>query len=289
MDELLAELGEKPLVTHGRLVLTRSPPRPLAWSLNTWFEPKYAAVESITQAAALLKGLQRNWALCPGEAHRRAALVSSKLPKVSAKPLKFPAAAPESPLGSWMLVDRDRMLYSARCSSPFPNGEAAFLEPEGNAPPSAAYLKLWEALAMARAWPQAGEHCLDLGSSPGSWTWALQRLGAKVTSVDKAALDPKIAALPGVEVLKKDAFKLDPGELPRVDWLFSDVICYPERLLELVQGWLERPRPPQMICTIKFQGPASPEILRKFAKIPGSHVRHLFHNKNEVTWIRVNA
>jgi hypothetical protein len=41
--------------------------------------------------------------------------------------------------------------------------------------------------------PQPSEFCVDLGSSPGGWTWVLQKLGARVLSVDKAALDPSVA------------------------------------------------------------------------------------------------
>ena len=69
------------------------------------------------------------------------------------------------------------------------------------APPNRAYLKLWEALTLAAnmpdgRMPRPGELCLDLGSSPGGWSWVLQKLGARVISVDKAPLDPadRIAA-----------------------------------------------------------------------------------------------
>ena len=42
--------------------------------------------------------------------------------------------------------------------------------------------------------PGPCETCLDLGASPGGWSWALQRMGAHVISVDKAPLAPDIAA-----------------------------------------------------------------------------------------------
>jgi Predicted SAM-dependent methyltransferase len=59
----------------------------------------------------------------------------------------------------------------------------------------------------------------------------LAKLGARVIAVDKAPLDPAVAALPGVEIRQASAFALDPAEIGPVDWLFSDVICYPARLL----------------------------------------------------------
>ncbi|WP_457844104.1 SAM-dependent methyltransferase, partial [Staphylococcus aureus] len=79
-------------------------------------------------------------------------------------------AAPTAPLGSWTLLAPDRMLAAARCSSPFPNGEVGFIEDKAG-PPNRAYLKLWEALVRLRRWPQPGERCLDLGASPGGWTY----------------------------------------------------------------------------------------------------------------------
>ncbi len=65
-------------------------------------------------------------------------------------------------------------------------------------PPSRAYLKLWEALVRFGRWPAPGDRCLDLGASPGGWTWVLAKLGANVTAVDKAPLAPAVAAMPGV-------------------------------------------------------------------------------------------
>jgi tRNA G18 (ribose-2'-O)-methylase SpoU len=80
-------------------------------------------ISSIGDAAKKLRAIQRNWALYSFASHRRAALISEKLPKVSAKPIVFGAGAPKAPLGSWTLIDADTILVSPHCSSPFPNGE----------------------------------------------------------------------------------------------------------------------------------------------------------------------
>ncbi|MCC7048499.1 MAG: hypothetical protein IT562_17420 [Alphaproteobacteria bacterium] len=287
LDQLLADLGAVDAV-HGRLALKSGPPVPAPWAQNTWFDVQRIAIDSIADAAAKLRAVQRNWALYAFHLHRRAALIEAKLPVVRPKPLAFPAASPTAPLGSWTLVDAGTMLAAPRCSSPFRHGEARFVE-DKTAPPNRAYLKLWEALTLAGARPGPGSLCLDLGASPGGWTWVLQGLGARVIAVDKAPLDPRIASLPGVESRRESAFALDPAALGPVDWLCSDVVCYPARLLALVRRWMEAGRARNFVCTLKFQGPTDHATARAFAAIPGSRLLHLFHNKHELTWIRLES
>ena len=41
----------------------------------------------------------------------------------------------------------------------------------------------------------------------------------------------------GVEWLGESAFALEPASVGPVDWLFSDIACYPARLLRLVEKW----------------------------------------------------
>lgn len=285
VDELRVELGEAATETYGRLVLAAGPPRPVAWVANVWREPQRLAIASIGDAVRQLRGIQRNWALYSHAHHRRAALIAEQLPKVSAKPLVFGAPAPAAPLGSWTLLDPGTLLAAPHCTSPFPNGEVSFVE-DREAPPSRAYLKLWELFTILGEQPRPGERCLDLGSSPGGWTWVLQRLGAHVISVDKAPLDPRIAALPLVEVRRESAFSLEPKSIGGIDWLFSDVICYPARLLALVERWLAAGTCRRFVCTLKFQGQTDHETARRFAAIPGSRLMHLHNNKHELTWIR---
>ena len=284
VEELRAELGEVS-ASYGRLLISPGAPKPAAWAANLWLDPVEMPIASIGDAAKRLRAVQRNWALSPHAQHRRAALIEAKLPKVSAKPLAFPAPAPAAPLGSWTLIDAGTMLVSARCTSPFPNGAASFVE-DKRASPSRAYLKLWEALTVLGVHPKPGELCLDLGSSPGGWTWVLASLGARVISVDKAPLDPRVAALPGVATRRESAFALEPREIGPIDWLLSDVACYPARLLRLVERWLDAGTCRRFVCTLKFQGPTDHETARRFAQIPGSRLLHLHHNKHELTWLR---
>ena len=287
VDELMAELGDVAEV-HDRLVFAPGPARPVSWVENVWYDPVRLPVASIKSAARELRGIQRNWALWPGLHNGRAKLIQDQLPHMSAKPLVFPSPAPTAPLGSWMMESATSLIAAARCSSPFRHGAVEFVE-NRTVPPTRAYLKLWEALTLAGSMPGPGSVAMDLGSCPGGWTWVLHELGARVISVDKAPLAPHIAALPRVDYRRQSAFALTPSEIGPVDWLCSDVICYPERLLRLVREWVDSGLCRNFICTIKFQGPTDHGATREFASIPGSRVVHLHHNKHELTWMLVSA
>lgn len=280
--ELAEELGDDLLERHERLMLARGE-RACAWAQNTWYAPERVAIRSINDAAKRLKRVQRNWTLYSVTEHRRAALILDALPPVSAKPIVPFTPLPTAPLGAFTLLDRDTLLMAPRQSSPFPHGEVRFLE-DKEGPPSRAYLKLWEALTLLEAWPQPGERVIDLGSAPGGWTWVLAELGADVVSVDKAALDPRVAARPNVRFVKESAFALDPAAHP-VDWVFSDVICYPDRLLALIERWRAAHPSARFVCTIKLQGETDHAAIARFRAIEGSRLVHLSHNRHELTWI----
>jgi 23S rRNA (cytidine2498-2'-O)-methyltransferase len=276
-DVLENELGSKVLRRSERLFWTDSDVESF-WHQNVWLDVQEFKFQSISQAAKHLKSLQRNWHLHSVTAHRRAQLIQEQLPPLKARPLEFPSPVPSAPLGAWTLLDENTLHYSQTCSSPFPDGVVDFVE-DKYGPPSRAYLKLWELFTLANIKPAAGERAIDLGSAPGGWTWVLDRLGCEVISVDKAPLTPVLSASPRVHHRSESAFGLKPEP---VDWLFSDIICYPGRLLELVHRWESFAR--RMVCTIKFQGPTDHAIVREFLKVPGSRVRHLYHNKHELTW-----
>ena len=267
--------------------MTAGPRCPAAWAQNVWLEPQELRVASIADAARQLRAIQRNWAVYAPRHHRRAMLIQTRLPVVSAKPLVFGEPPPAAPLGSWTLLAPDTVLAAAHCTSAFANGEVHFVE-DRLGPPSRAYLKLWEVLALIGQHPEPGEVCLDLGSSPGGWSWALARMGAHVISVDKAPLAPEVARLPGIDYRAESAFALDPATIGPIDWLFCDVVCYPARLLVLVERWLAAGTCRNFVCTLKFQGMTDHETAARFAAIPGSTLRHLYHNKHELTWIKLD-
>lgn len=285
VSELRSELGET-LAAYGRLLIAPGPPRPVAWAENIWCDPVVLEIESIGAGARALRLMQRSWSHFPLSHHRRASLLTEKLPHVSARPLEFGAPVPGSPLGSWGLLDATTLLAAPTCTSAFPSGALQFVEDRDSAP-SRAYLKAWEAITLLDRRPQAGERAIDLGSSPGGWTWVLASLGLSVISVDKAPLAPSVSNHALVHYEGVSAFSLAPEELGPLDWLFCDIACYPERLLGMVRRWLEAGTCPRFVCTLKFQGATDHETARQFAAIPHSRLVHLHHNKHELTWIHL--
>ena len=280
LEEELARAGVAVAAWHGRLALCGAPPVPSAWALEVWTDPREIEVPSVKAGADALRAMQRNWAAYGVSHHRRMALIQERLPPVKARALVFPEPAPSAHLGAWTLLAPDRMLASPTKTSPFVNGECRF-EEDRVGPPSRAYLKLWEACTRIGAHPGPGETCLDLGASPGGWTWAIARLGAAVTAVDRAPLEPRVAAMAGVSFRQGSAFTVVPEP---VDWVFSDVIAYPAPLLEMVRHWVDSGLAGRILCTIKFQGATDHAAAEAFAAIPGGQVFHLFHNKHELTF-----
>lgn len=288
LAELVAELGDAVTAVRDPLVTADGPPRQAAFAANVWTAPQYIPVESIGQAAKALTAIQRNWSLVPTGHFRRAALVAGKLPKVSAKPLVFGQPLPTAPLGAFTLWDENLLLASPTTSETVPDGGYRFAE-DKTGPPSRAYLKLWELFTRLGHAPRPGELCLDMGGSPGGWAYVLAGLGAQVFCIDKAPLAPNVAWHPLVSWCQGSAFGLDPRHAGAVDWLFSDVICYPDRLYEWLSRWIELGECRNYVLTVKLQGETDFRLLDKFRAIPGSRLLHLSHNKHELTFVRLAA
>jgi hypothetical protein len=201
---------------------------------------------------------------------------------------------------SWLLVqllalERDRLLISAAHPRPLPLGGTDLAPwPAGDAPvaidrtpPSRAYQKLEEAFCWMSAAPGPGTRCVDLGGSPGGWAYTALRRGARVTAVDRAPLLPPAAGHANLSAIVGNAFTFEPPQ--PVDWLLCDVICEPARSIALIDRWIERRWCENLVVTVKFKGRDGYGILSgllpMFARAGWrfARVKHLAHNKNEVT------
>jgi 23S rRNA (cytidine2498-2'-O)-methyltransferase len=284
----LTLLGIKILESHGRLFLCEGEAIDVVFAQDTWHEVERVEYSSINNAAEILRSTSSRWSHYSINNHRRAELISEKLPMAKVKKYNFLDAIPTTPIGVFSLLSEKEMLVSARTNCPLPFGEIHFNEDKFN-PPSRAYLKLWELFTLYQIKPTPNQKVIDVGSCPGGWTWVLQTIGCNVVSVDKAPLDPRIAALERVEFRQESAFGLRPQHVGELDWFFSDIICYPAKLYELVERYRESGLVSNFACTIKFQAPTDFETMFKFKAIPGSKIIHLSCNKHEVTWVNLKA
>lgn len=119
-------------------------------------------------------------------------------------------------------------------------------------------------------------------------------------AVDRSPLQPALMKDDGVTFIKGDAFRYSPpwsdpvskesaSNREGLSWMVSDVVAYPERVVELVHQWGHQRWADKMIITMKFQGSevdwnAIDEATAK-ARSSGYTLRakHFFSNKNEVT------
>ena len=285
--DLEAELRLRGIIVSekfDRLFLTEAPVRDIVFAQDTWEEVVMIDFASISDGANKIKEHGSRFQHYPIKNIRRAELILEKLPRVRIKKYDFLEAIPEGQLSAFSLLSENKAIVAKKTCSPLPFGEINFNEDKLN-PPSRAYLKLWELFTLYGYKPNKGDQVMDLGACPGGWTWVLANMGCDVLSVDKAPLDPKIMAMPEVKFLQESAFGLRPSHVGAKSWLFSDIICYPHKLLELVNRWRESNLVQNYACTIKFQSPTDFETMFKFMEIPGSRVIHLSCNKHEVTWV----
>ena len=285
--ELRKELEIKGLkITHekDRLFLIEGHHPPMIWAQMTAANLSAISNSSINDGAKKLKAQGRNWGLFTIGHHRRAQLIQEELPKINSKPIPFRHPLPTSPMGFWTLWEPDLIFATQETSSPFALGEMNFLE-DKHMPPSRAYLKLWEFFTVYAPEVISGGTAIDVGSCPGGWTWVLRTLDFDhIVSVDKAPIEKRIMDLGKIEFRQESAFGLDPKNFDQIDWFCSDIICYPERLLNLVKRFMDAGKVRNFVCTIKYQGETDWENTLKFLEIPNSKIVHLHHNKHEVTW-----
>lgn len=268
----------------GNLIFSPLEKNNLCFALDVWHEPSLIEFNSISEAARILRSAGKFWFLNPIANIRRSCLIQEQLPKLPPLERKFPLENPIPEIGCFSLLDKNTLVFSTKRWKKWPLGHCQFIEDKQN-PPNRAYLKLWEALTLLNHYPKVGDSVVDLGASPGGWTYVMQSLGAQVTAIDKSHLDAKIARLPRVTFLKESAFAINPQIWEQnIDWLLCDVACYPERLYDLTLRWIASNKVKNMIFTIKLQGKTNIEMINKFKAIPNSRTVHLFHNKHEATF-----
>jgi 23S rRNA (cytidine2498-2'-O)-methyltransferase len=110
--------------------------------------------------------------------------------------------------------------------------------------PSRSTLKLEEAFHtflsssdQARLFRQ-GTTAVDLGASPGGWTWQFVRRGMRVIAVDNGKMDRQLLGSGLVQHVRGDGFTYAPSR--PVDWMVCDIVEQPSRIARLAAQWLAR-------------------------------------------------
>jgi 23S rRNA (cytidine2498-2'-O)-methyltransferase len=143
--------------------------------------------------------------------------------------------------------------------SPFPKGEVPLATDK--AAPSRAFAKLVEAELRLGHAIEGGDTCVDLGASPGSWTYVAVSRGARVVAVDRSALRDDLMRTRQVEFQAADAFGFKPPH--PVDWLLCDVIAAPERTANLLISWLKNRWCRRFVVTLKVKDSTEGDVLAK--------------------------
>ena len=170
-----------------------------------------------------------------------------------------------------------------RVTWPYVKGEIPVASDK--AAPSRAFAKLLEAEQRLGRSIAAAETCVDLGASPGSWSYVALARGANVIAVDRAPLRADLMSHPRLTFQQGDAFKFTPGA--SVDWLLCDVVAAPERSVDLLLHWLREGLTRHFVMTLKFKGQEEYGLVDRLKHaLPGLcddfYLVHLCANKNEV-------
>jgi 23S rRNA (cytidine2498-2'-O)-methyltransferase len=165
----------------------------------------------------------------------------------------------------------------------FPSGRVPLADDKSA--PSRAFTKLVESELRLGRFIEREQTCVDLGASPGSWSYVAIQRGAHVIAVDRSDLREDLMSNPRLCFESADAFKYKPPQT--VDWLVCDVIAAPQRSIDLLLEWLREKRMRNFVVTIKFKGHDEYALLERLKKeapplCAEFRLLHLCANKNEV-------
>jgi 23S rRNA (cytidine2498-2'-O)-methyltransferase len=304
-QELASELSSKEITVKsrwGRFFLSTDDaltykPIPF-WAQWTGTKGHMVKMESLKKSATFLKNFSLKWTHWGIDSFRRGELLASMLPQAKITRFHFSkdqvTAWPDrkqQPLGLFTLLSPQDLLYFPECQSYAPQGQYEFHENKIQ-PPSRAYLKLWEFFTRYPNFiPSPDDHCLDIGASPGGWSWVLSQFTSHVFSLDKAPLLTKHFSSPPF-FIQQDALKFSPSNasysFPKMQRVFSDMVCYPDKWIRLIKKYLELYPEASFVCTLKFQGETPFSFMNHIQHEIGGSFIHLYHNKNEATWFRAS-
>jgi 23S rRNA (cytidine2498-2'-O)-methyltransferase len=164
--------------------------------------------------------------------------------------------------------------------------------------PSRSTLKLEEAFVVflsdedrARRL-RRGLTAIDLGASPGGWTWQFVSHGMKVVAVDNGDMDGRLLGSGLVQHVHGDGFTFVPKK--PVDWMVCDIVEQPSRVARLAAQWLAKGWCRCSIFNLKLPMKKRYEEVNRCREIVGSElaqsavrydlsIKQLYHDREEVT------
>lgn len=159
---------------------------------------------------------------------------------------------------------------------------------------SRAEFKLLEALSVFGIGLPAAGRALDLGAAPGGWTRLLAAKMARVTAVDPAVLDTRVAAIANVQAARMTAERfLATATAGAFEVVANDMRLDAVDSAQVMRAALRVLAPGGFaLMTLKLPEHGARQrmddalaVLRGGWKVAGA--RQLFHNRSEVTlWLR---
>lgn len=164
--------------------------------------------------------------------------------------------------------------------------------------PSRSTLKLeeaWHQFIPRAEWEQRlapGMTAVDLGASPGGWTWQLVNRHMHVTAVDNGPMDAALMDSGLVTHQRVDGFAFRPRR--PVDWMVCDIVEKPARNAALLETWIGEGWCREAIVNLKLPmkqryaeverllGRLSDGLARRGLKA-GIACKQLYHDREEVT------
>jgi 23S rRNA (cytidine2498-2'-O)-methyltransferase len=166
-----------------------------------------------------------------------------------------------------------------------------------HAAPSRSTLKLEEAFHVFLPKMREAGHlpellAVDLGASPGGWTYQLVRRGIRVIAVDNGPMDPALMQSGLVQHVRADGFSYKPPR--QADWMVCDMLEQPIRVAKLVSQWIGEGWCRSSIFNLKLPMKKRFDEVKRCVGLIRKEldraslsytffVKHLYHDREEVT------